>query len=85
MSITSDQYAFTALDMESKLLLAYSIGKRNGKTAYDMMQQLAERMEGAPEISTDAFPAFVNAINRGATRRTRHWSSDPPSRKRWKG
>ena len=61
--MTGDQGAFTALDMESKLLLAYSIGKRNGKTAFALMEQLADRIEGAPEISSDAFSAFVNAID----------------------
>lgn len=60
--VTGDQYAFTALDMESKLLLGYAIGKRDGDTAHELMKQLAERIEGAPEISTDAFSAFAGAI-----------------------
>ncbi len=60
--LTGQQFAFTALDAETKMLLAYSIGKRDSATAHDLMHQLAKRIEDAPEITTDAFAAFVNAI-----------------------
>lgn len=61
-NVTGEQYAFTALDAESKLLLAFSIGKRNADTAHALMRQLSRRVADAPEITTDAFAAFVGAI-----------------------
>ena len=64
-----DAWTFTALDTDSKLILSYVVGPRDGKTALDFMDDLRGRVDDRPQISTDGLRAYVEAFDEafGAT------------------
>ena len=59
-----DQYVFIALDAESKLIPTFAVGKRDGDTAHQFMQDLRERLNGNGRIqlTTDGFRAYLPAV-----------------------
>jgi IS1 family transposase len=57
-----DQYVFVALDADTKLIPAWRVGKRNKDTTFDFMEELAGRINGGFQISSDQFPAYPEAI-----------------------
>jgi IS1 family transposase len=79
-----DQYLYIALDMDSKLICSYAVGKRDMETtrrflddlsrrviipkAGDVLMGLAER----PQVSTDAFNAYQDAMADTFGRRVRY-------------
>ena len=56
-------WTFTALDTDSKLILSYVVGPRDGRTALDFMDDLRERVEDRPQISTDAMTGYPDAVD----------------------
>ena len=58
-----DVYTFTALDADSKLMLSYVVGPRDGRTALEFMDDLRGRIEDRPQISTDGFSAYPDAVD----------------------
>ena len=58
-----DAWTFTALDTDSKLILSYVVGPRDGKTALDFMDDLRGRVDDRPQISTDGLRAYVEAFD----------------------
>ena len=40
-----DTWTFTALDTDSKLIVSYLVGERNGATALEFMDDLRSRLE----------------------------------------
>lgn len=59
-----DQYTFIALGGVSKAIIAYRTGKRTAVNTRFFLQDLRERVDGAPEISADAFRAYPIAVER---------------------
>ena len=59
-----DAYTFTALDATSKAFLAYRVGKRTSEHTQAFLADLGERIINRPQISSDAFPAYPDAIER---------------------
>lgn len=66
-----DQYLYVAQDQDSKLIVTYAIGKRNGEVTQAFIDDLARRMVPAdinaapcdkPYISTDGWQAYPAAI-----------------------
>ena len=57
-----DQYTFIALASSSKAILAYRTGKRDSANTDAFVQDLRQRVIGLPEISTDGFHPYKNAI-----------------------
>lgn len=57
-----DQYIFTALDRFNKAILSYRIGKRNSANTRIFMYDLRDRILNTPQISSDAFPAYPEAV-----------------------
>jgi IS1 family transposase len=57
-----EQYIFTALDPVSRCLLAFHIGKRDLDNTLLFMANLRARILNRPQISTDAFAAYSEAI-----------------------
>jgi len=59
-----DAYTFVALDSETKLILSYYVGKRDGESALRFICDLNERI--APrwrsQITTDGFKPYIAAI-----------------------
>lgn len=57
-----DQYTFIALASSAKAIVSYRTGKRDSANTDDFVQDLRQRVIGAPEISTDGFGPYRNAI-----------------------
>lgn len=58
-----DQWVFVALDAETKLIPAYTVGKRTAASTFSFIDNLAKRVATKrPQITTDGFRFYVNAI-----------------------
>jgi len=59
-----DQYVFVALDADTKLIPAFTVGKRDGETALQFMMDLQDRLQGNGKIqlTTDGFKAYIDAV-----------------------
>jgi IS1 family transposase len=62
ISHKGDQYTFIALGSSSKAIITYRTGKRDSETTDLFVQDLRQRVIGAPEISTDGFTPYQNTI-----------------------
>lgn len=62
ISHKGDQYTFIALGSASRAIISYRTGKRDSENTDIFTQDLRERVLGAPEISTDGFLPYQNAI-----------------------
>jgi IS1 family transposase len=67
-----DQYTFVALASSARAIIAYYTGKRNSENADLFIQDLRQRVIGAPEISTDGFPPYQGAIRDAFGNRIAH-------------
>src|SRR5947209_4293374 len=56
-----DQYTFVALASATRAIIGYRTGKRDIANTQEFMADLAERVLGAPEISTDGFKPYQPA------------------------
>jgi IS1 family transposase len=59
-----DQYVFLALAGAAKAIISWHVGKRDGENCRDFLADLRSRVIGAPEISSDGFPAYPDAVER---------------------
>jgi IS1 family transposase len=59
-----DQYIFVAMDSETKLIPAFRLSKRDSRTALSFMMELKTRIVTKFQLSTDAFPPYVPAVDR---------------------
>ena len=59
-----DQYLFTAMDATGKAILSYRVGKRTAENTQDFLADLRERVINRPEISSDAFQPYPEAVER---------------------
>ena len=57
-----DQYLFTAMDATGKAILSYRVGKRTAENTQDFLADLRERVINRPEISSDAFQPYPEAV-----------------------
>ena len=57
-----DAYTYLAIDATTKLVLAYTTGKRNADNTRFFMGDLASRIVGVPQITTDALPLYRDAV-----------------------
>lgn len=58
-----DQYLFFAIDPESKVIPAWSLGKRTSETALDLLTKLRATLDGPkPEIYTDGWNGYAETI-----------------------
>jgi IS1 family transposase len=75
-----DQYLYTALDTDTKLLITFAIGKRRWETTNAFVEDLEKRLvrdpgaigEERPQLSTDGFESYRPAIRRHFGRTVRH-------------
>lgn len=58
-----DAWTWTALDPDSKLVVAWWVGTRSGRDAMMFMQQVADRVIGQVQMTTDAFVEYKAAID----------------------
>ncbi|MGE0184099.1 MAG: transposase [Parvularculaceae bacterium] len=57
-----DQYIFTALDRFNKAIISYQVGKRDQNNTRRFLYDLRERVINTPQINSDAFPAYPEAV-----------------------
>jgi IS1 family transposase len=67
-----DQYTFIALASSAKAIISYRTGKRDTATTDEFVQDLRGRVIGMPEISTDGFHPYKNAIRDAFSNRVAH-------------
>jgi IS1 family transposase len=74
-----DQYLFTALDTETKLLVTFAVGKRTWDTTNAFIGDLRKRLvtpdgfsDDRPQLSTDGFTPYQAAIRRHFQGHARH-------------
>ena len=57
-----DAWTFTALDSDSKLILSYLTGPQDSESALAFMDDLRQRINERPQISTDGLTAYREAV-----------------------
>lgn len=57
-----DVWTFTAICADSKLVPTWRVGSRDAGTATDFMQDLASRLAGRAQITTDGHNMYLNAV-----------------------
>lgn len=59
-----DQWVFVAMDADTKLVPSFVVGKRNAATTRDFVCDLMLRLDNRPQITTDGFRFYVDAVAR---------------------
>ena len=72
VAVKGDQYTYVALAASTKAILAYRTGKRDSENTDLFIRDLRERVLGTPEISTDGFHPYRNAIRDAFGTRVAH-------------
>jgi IS1 family transposase len=67
-----DQYTFIALGASTRAIIAYRTGKRDTATTDEFIQDLRQRVIGLPEITTDGYHPYRNAIRDAFGNRIAH-------------
>ena len=57
-----DVWTWTAIDSDSKMILSYRIGNRDGETAIDLMDDLRSRLANRVQLTTDGLKAYLEAV-----------------------
>jgi IS1 family transposase len=57
-----DAYTWVALDPESKLVITWRVGRRSGEDAERFMADLAGRLSGRIQLTTDGYSPYVPAV-----------------------
>jgi IS1 family transposase len=57
-----DIWTWTAMDRDSKLMISYTVGDRSQATAREFMFDLADRLDGRVQLTTDGHGAYIKAV-----------------------
>jgi IS1 family transposase len=57
-----DVWTWTAIDRDSKMILAFEVGDRSASTARDFMFNLADRLANRVQLTTDGNAAYLKAV-----------------------
>jgi IS1 family transposase len=60
-----DVWTFVALDADTKLVPSFHVGKRDAYNTLCFVEDLAARLAGRVQITTDAMQAYAGALERG--------------------
>lgn len=58
-----DLWTWTAIDADTKLMVAWSIGTRDGGYANEFMTDVAARLSTRVQLTTDGHRAYLDAVN----------------------
>jgi IS1 family transposase len=72
ISHKGDQYTFIAMASSAKAIISYRTGKRDSENTDLFVQDLRQRVIGAPEISTDGFHPYKVSIRDAFNGRASH-------------
>ena len=59
---TGDVWTWTALDSDSKMIVSYLVGGRDGEYAMAFMDDLRGRLANRVQLTTDGHKAYLNAV-----------------------
>jgi IS1 family transposase len=57
-----DVWTWTAIDQDSKLILSYEVGDRNPETAHAFVGDLAGRLAGRVQLTTDGLKLYLTPV-----------------------
>ena len=57
-----DVWTWTAIDRDSKMILAFDVGDRSAETAREFMFDLAGRLANRVQLTTDGYGAYLKAV-----------------------
>ncbi|GAB5378075.1 MAG: IS1 family transposase [Acuticoccus sp.] len=57
-----DTWTWTALDADSKLIISYLVGGRDAGEAYEFMSDVADRLAGRVQLTTDGLKVYLEAV-----------------------
>ena len=57
-----DTWTWVAMDADVKLAISWLTGPRDGQSAYDFMMDLAERLAGRVQLTTDGLRVYQEAV-----------------------
>lgn len=57
-----DVWTWTAIDRDSKMILAFEVGDRSAATAREFMFNLADRLANRVQLTTDGHGAYLKAV-----------------------
>ena len=57
-----DVWTWTAVDADTKLTIAYLIGKRDAGCAFEFIQDLASRLANRVQLTTDGLRVYLDAV-----------------------
>ena len=57
-----DCWAWTAIDADTKLVPCWMLGRRDAATGRDFMEDLANRLSGRVQLTTDGHRAYLTAV-----------------------
>jgi IS1 family transposase len=58
-------WTWTALDPDSKLLLSFLVGDRSGECAEMFIADVAKRLAGRVQLTSDGYSGYLGAVERG--------------------
>ena len=62
-----DVWTWTALDSDSKMILAYEVGDRSGLTAMAFLDNLKDRLANRVQLTSDGHRVYQLSIHRAQT------------------
>jgi IS1 family transposase len=57
-----DIWTWTAIDADSKLMISWLVGARDGGYAYEFMQDVASRLANRVQLTTDGLKTYLEAV-----------------------
>ena len=57
-----DTWTWTAIDADSKLIVSWLLGARDGQAAYDFMMDRAERLASRVQLTSDGLRVYEGAV-----------------------
>jgi IS1 family transposase len=58
-----DVWTWTAIDAESKLIISYMLGRRDGSYANEFMRDVASRLARKVQLTTDGLKVYLDAVD----------------------
>ena len=58
-----DAWTFVGIDSDTKLVISWLLGDRDIETATFFMKDVAERIKGRVQLTTDGLKAYINAVD----------------------
>ena len=57
-----DTWTWTGIDADSKLVISWLLGPRDGRSAYEFMMDLADRLAGRVQLTSDGLRLYEGAV-----------------------